>query len=644
MCERTKYFHNCLGVFQGGGCRAAAFVGAYLEAVDKRGVSFSEVAGTSAGSIIAALIGAGATPGLMKDIVESLDFNKLLAKPSFLSEYRRYRLLKPLCLFSDKINVIRFLGLHSSKKIHDWVEYNLRLLLPTKPSPIKFQYLIFPTSIIATDLKTHQIKIWSSETTPQDEVASAVQASCSIPFFFQPIYNRFVDGGLLSNLPAFVVQKNANPLYNKILAFTLKSDDQSTDIKDFGSFINSFVETIVGGSQDLQLKLQKSVHLISIPTGDVKATDFKRINKDIIGFLIENGRKATAEFFDNEVSNILDSQRKLNICEDEYQSNNAIVQSTNNPIEEVIISESETDWIHCLFPTLLYWRRNGAKITVLLKRDPKDDLDEYRRRLIEVIGADIVLTERIERRCFVFNPNVEVTALAVVYYDANNPHFSFDSSIYQGVLDFPVINSLSRTLYNTIEKSRRGNLTPPRQYRAPTLKKIEEGDVITLLRRVIQYGDRDIEIRMEKLNVTRLQSLTRYVKGYKFRQIGKLIEMYNEKNVPLFYPAKLIYDNDKESIITPPVIEKHNNKYILIAGLTRALYCYRNNINDIYAFVVENVKAPLPAKRPNPDDFRLNHISICDKKIPENIRYIDLNRQHFRKIELAVRDSRTCLK
>ena len=64
--QKTVFFRNCLGVFQGGGCRAAAFAGAYEEAV-KRGVSFSEVAGASAGSVIAALIGAGASPTFISE-------------------------------------------------------------------------------------------------------------------------------------------------------------------------------------------------------------------------------------------------------------------------------------------------------------------------------------------------------------------------------------------------------------------------------------------------------------------------------------------------------------------------------------------------------------------------------------------------
>ena len=29
MNNKTKFFQNCLGVFQGGGCKGAAYVGAY---------------------------------------------------------------------------------------------------------------------------------------------------------------------------------------------------------------------------------------------------------------------------------------------------------------------------------------------------------------------------------------------------------------------------------------------------------------------------------------------------------------------------------------------------------------------------------------------------------------------------------------
>lgn len=57
----SKYFNSCKGVFQGGGCKAIAYIGAYKRAYE-RGVFFSDLAGTSAGAIIATLIAAGAKP------------------------------------------------------------------------------------------------------------------------------------------------------------------------------------------------------------------------------------------------------------------------------------------------------------------------------------------------------------------------------------------------------------------------------------------------------------------------------------------------------------------------------------------------------------------------------------------------------
>ena len=77
---QTKFFQACRGVFEGGGCRGAGHVGAY-EAAIRCGVNLSEVAGTSAGSIVAALIGAGASPEFLLRTCAYLKFSELLAEP-----------------------------------------------------------------------------------------------------------------------------------------------------------------------------------------------------------------------------------------------------------------------------------------------------------------------------------------------------------------------------------------------------------------------------------------------------------------------------------------------------------------------------------------------------------------------------------
>jgi predicted acylesterase/phospholipase RssA len=78
--ETTRFYSDCIGVFQGGGCCAAAFAGAYEEAY-QRGVRFNQLAGTSAGSIAAALIAAGANPKYVLEKLGGLDFNIFLKPP-----------------------------------------------------------------------------------------------------------------------------------------------------------------------------------------------------------------------------------------------------------------------------------------------------------------------------------------------------------------------------------------------------------------------------------------------------------------------------------------------------------------------------------------------------------------------------------
>ena len=74
IVPKTVFFTACRGVFAGGGCRAAAHVGAFEAAVEA-GINFSEVAGTSAGSIIAAFVGAGASPEFLRRHFGKLAFS-----------------------------------------------------------------------------------------------------------------------------------------------------------------------------------------------------------------------------------------------------------------------------------------------------------------------------------------------------------------------------------------------------------------------------------------------------------------------------------------------------------------------------------------------------------------------------------------
>jgi len=72
MRERTGLKADA--VFEGGGVKGIGFVGA-IAVAEERGFTWQNVAGTSAGAIVATLIAAGYTAGEMREILSNLDYN-----------------------------------------------------------------------------------------------------------------------------------------------------------------------------------------------------------------------------------------------------------------------------------------------------------------------------------------------------------------------------------------------------------------------------------------------------------------------------------------------------------------------------------------------------------------------------------------
>jgi len=264
--------------------------------------------------------------------------------------------------------------------------------LPNEKHPITFGSLPFPTYIVSTDLARAEAKIWSQKTTPNDLVADAVHASCAIPIFFQPINKRHVDGGLLSNLPAFVYLDRENSqraLASRVLAFTLVADE--ADASDWGTeaFLKLLANAVVDGSQQLQLDFQSDVHVVSIPTGDIKATDFSKMTPEVTNVLIANGSRATKKFFEQELLQIQPTAPTNSICYGMDEVYTRTVESLDLPLERVVIADHNTDWVYSLFPSLLCWRARGVRVDALLPALGDKADGGYRRRLLLAMGVHL---------------------------------------------------------------------------------------------------------------------------------------------------------------------------------------------------------------------------------------------------------------
>jgi predicted acylesterase/phospholipase RssA len=195
------------GVFEGGGAKGIAYVGA-LEAVEERGW-FSAVAGASAGAITACLVASGMRSNALRTATRKA--LETVTPGSVRASLRRLRDPKAASIID-------------TAKLRAWLETQLhrQLGLPVDDGrPVTFKALFTETGIelfvVAVDAYLRRHVVFASRLTPAVSVADAVVASSSIPIVFRPsrvvrtatagdaeIACATIDGGVWTNFPLFV--------------------------------------------------------------------------------------------------------------------------------------------------------------------------------------------------------------------------------------------------------------------------------------------------------------------------------------------------------------------------------------------------------------------------------------------------------
>jgi NTE family protein len=203
-------------VLSGGGVKGIGLVGAVVALMDA-GYSPARVSGTSAGSIVGAVVAAASmtdklSPDEVKELALQLDYHKF-TDPGALE---RVPVLGP------SFAVLRGTGIYKGDYAHDWVASQLNnlgvrtfgdLAIRDDSLPAEQRYKLVVT---VADVTTGQLvrlpwdyrRVYGLDPDEQS-VADAVRASMSIPFFFRPVTltgstgltSTLVDGGIVSNFP-----------------------------------------------------------------------------------------------------------------------------------------------------------------------------------------------------------------------------------------------------------------------------------------------------------------------------------------------------------------------------------------------------------------------------------------------------------
>ena len=169
--SRPQYPYKVGLALSGGGARGLAHAGA-IKAMLEVGLKPDIVAGVSAGSIVAVMYAAGIAPDDMLEMFGELKFNDLcelgMPKDGFFS-LDRFRAF-------------------------------LRRVIPYE----RIEDLPMPVVVGATNFDEGKKVVFE-----KGVIADCVAASCCIPIMFKPIViggERYVDGGVIANLPAWTIR------------------------------------------------------------------------------------------------------------------------------------------------------------------------------------------------------------------------------------------------------------------------------------------------------------------------------------------------------------------------------------------------------------------------------------------------------
>jgi NTE family protein len=260
--------------FAGGGARGGAHVGV-LKVLEEMRVPVDYVAGTSIGSIVAALYASGMSPDEMEKVLATTDWDDALTddQPRRDQPFRQKE--------DDQLYLIKAeLGFHKGKLVlpkglvqGQKLNYLLRRLTLPATNVVDFDLLKIPFRCVATDIVTGDKVVLA-----KGDLARAVRASMAIPGFFSPVEwdgKLLTDGGTADNLPVDVVrQMGADVVIAIDISTPLAKREELTSFLSITGQTTGFLTRLNVERQIATLTKDHDV-LVTPDLEDVSTLDFK---------------------------------------------------------------------------------------------------------------------------------------------------------------------------------------------------------------------------------------------------------------------------------------------------------------------------------------------------------------------------------
>lgn len=176
-------------------------------------------------------------------------------------------------IFEDLGQVMAQKGMHRSQALRSWLNR------VTEGKTFDQATACEDLRIIAANVSSREYKIYSKQNSGPRTIAEAVYASVSIPVFFEPFHDGtsfLVDGGLLSNFPAFLVGQGIFPT----VGFRLDDFLPPEEIVDPFSYLKALLLTMTDAHDKLR-DVPDNFKTYPIYTAEVPSTKFDLDVRDV---------------------------------------------------------------------------------------------------------------------------------------------------------------------------------------------------------------------------------------------------------------------------------------------------------------------------------------------------------------------------
>jgi NTE family protein len=307
-------------VFEGGGVKGIGLVGAVSE-IEKAGYELENIAGTSAGAIVAALLAVGYKASEIKVELEKLNYN----------DFKDEGLLDKFGFVGKGLSIGFEYGIYEGDYFEGWIENLIQSkekttfgdIIKTEYAEEKYKYKL---QVIATDITDHRLLVLPCDleglgyNPDQFSISRAIRMSMSIPIFFEPVKLQdssgrthiIVDGGVLSNYPIWLLDDGTSDPPWPTFGFKLIEPDKrelkkavKNPINNPISYLKALASTMADAHDNYHISKSKGdyARTIGIPSviniggiaKEIKTTDFN-ITQEESDLLYSNGREAAKKF------------------------------------------------------------------------------------------------------------------------------------------------------------------------------------------------------------------------------------------------------------------------------------------------------------------------------------------------------------